>query len=78
MTVGDLPSSEHAKAWLADPSAVNTLQLGADLVLRAAIVAAGMSLFSSRSSSTARRALAGSAAIEIFVIAYTASKRGSP
>lgn len=76
--IGDLPSGEHARAWLADPSAANTLQLGGDLVLRAALVALGMSLFSSRSSSTFRRALAGSTAIEIFVIAYTASKRGAP
>lgn len=76
--VGDLPSSDHAKALLASPTASNALAVGGDWVARALLIAAGMSIFAPGSGSTIKRALAGSAAIELFVLVYTARKGGTP
>lgn len=73
--VGDLPSSEHAKEFFAHPSPSGALTLGFDLVGRALIIYAGMKLFGNGSRSTLRSALAGSAAIELFVVGLVLAKK---
>jgi hypothetical protein len=76
--VGDLPSSVHAQAFIKDPSASGAALLAFDMVLRGALIAAGIRAFSKRGSSAARQGLAGSAGIELFVLGYTLLSRRSP
>jgi hypothetical protein len=76
--VGDLPSSRHAEAFLNDPSASGAALVALDVIIRGALIAAGIRAFSHRGSSARRQGLAGSAAIELFVLGYTLLNRPSP
>jgi hypothetical protein len=76
VNVGDLPSSEHAEAFLAKPSPSGAATLAVDWAVRGLIIALGMHLFRRQTRTIYGRALAGSAAIEVFVLAYTATRRG--
>ena len=71
--VGDLPSSDHAQAFLRRPSAATGAAVVGDFVGRAVIVGAGLALFNRRrfDASLVRDALAGSAMIEVFVLGFT-------
>ncbi len=76
MTIGDLPSSEHAEAFLEKPSPSGAATLAVDWAVRGLIIALGMHVFRKQARTLTGRALAGSAAIEVFVLAYTATRRG--
>jgi hypothetical protein len=78
MNVGDLPSSTHAQAFIKDPGVSTAALVGFDMILRGVLIAAGIRAFSRPGSSAARQGLAGSAAIELFVLGYTLLSRPSP
>lgn len=73
-TVGDLPSGEHAAALIRAPSAAAAVDVAGDFLGRAALIGAGLYVAGGRRRHLIRDALAASAAIEIFVLAYTARK----
>jgi hypothetical protein len=78
MSVGDLPSSTHAQAFIAKPSASTAATLGIDMVVRGLLIAAGIRAFSHRGATAKQQGFAGAAAIELFVLGYTLLTRPSP
>lgn len=69
--VGDLPSSDHAKAFISHPTPGGAALLGVDMLVRGLIIAAGIRSFTRPGASARQQGLAGAAAIEMFVLGYT-------
>lgn len=69
----NLPSASHGLRLINGDLSAVPLVLG-DFLVRAALIGAGMYVFGNREN-TVRNALAGSAAIETFVLAWTAVTR---
>lgn len=78
MNVGDLPSGTHAQAFIKQPGVSTAALVGFDMILRGALIEAGIRAFSKPGASAARQGLAGSAAIELFVLGFTLLSKPSP
>ncbi|HUL81655.1 MAG TPA: hypothetical protein VL131_05910 [Gammaproteobacteria bacterium] len=77
--VGDLPSGIHAQQFLRAPGLGTGAWLGVDVLVRGALIAAGIRAFSHRGSPARRQGVAGALAIEAFVLGWTfLTDRGAP
>ena len=72
-TVGDLPSGEHAAELIRAPSSAAVVNVAGDFLGRAALVGVGLYLAGGKRPHLVRDALFASAAIEVFVLGFTAS-----
>jgi hypothetical protein len=79
VTVGELPSSVHAREFLEAPSPERAATLLVDMVGRAAIIAIGLQLARPRRrGELVADALAAALVIEAFVLLHTAHTRQLP